>query len=94
MSFFSNIFGGKKKEELPRTQETEKEMTQDELVTFVENEFKRRQNERRPFELQWRMNIAFLEGNQFVDINIAMDLQEIPQLTNGRREYSSDSACY
>lgn len=80
MSFFSNIFGGKK-EELPRTQETEKEMTQDELVTFVENEFKRRQNERRPFELQWRMNIAFLEGNQFVDINpIALDLQEIPQL--------------
>ena len=71
----------KKGEEPPRTAETERKMTTDEQVSFVDNEFKRRRDERRPFELQWRMNIAFLEGNQFVDINpVALDLQEIPPL--------------
>ncbi len=51
------------------------------LVNYVDNEFERRRNERRPFELQWRLNMAFIDGNQYMDINAAiMDLFEIPKL--------------
>ncbi|MGB9804711.1 portal protein, partial [Desulfofundulus sp.] len=42
---------------------------QDDLVQLVEDEFKRRQNERRPFELQWRLNLAFLDGNHYIDLD-------------------------
>lgn len=53
----------------------------EELVGHVEKEFKRRQDERRPFELQWRLNLAFLDGNQYLDINTAsMALEEMPVL--------------
>lgn len=53
--------------------------TEAEEVGFVEAEFKRRQDERRGYELQWRLNLAFLDGNQYVDINTgAMDLIEMP----------------
>lgn len=52
-----------------------------EEVGFVDAEFKRRQDERRGFEIQWRLNLAFLEGNQYLDINTgAMDLIEQPIL--------------
>jgi len=40
-----------------------------ELSDFVEKEFDRRSKERVPFELQWKLNIAFMENNQYVDIN-------------------------
>lgn len=50
-------------------------------VSFVDKEFKRRQEERRPYEIQWRLNTAFLEGNQYVDINpTAMNIEEIPKM--------------
>lgn len=50
-------------------------------VGFVDAEFKRRQNDRRPYELQWRLNLAFLDGNQYVDISPGvMDLVEQPIL--------------
>lgn len=56
-------------------------ITKEGSVTLVENEFTRRQDERRPFELQWRMNVAFIEGNQYLDINpVAMDINEIPKM--------------
>lgn len=51
----------------------------DDLVDFVTKEFKKRQDERQPFELQWRLNLAFYEGNQRLDINTAsMTLEEMP----------------
>jgi len=51
------------------------------LISFVDEEFKRRRNERIPWELQWRLNVAFIEGNQFMDINpAAQSLQEIPKI--------------
>lgn len=53
----------------------------EELVGLVEKEFKRRQDERQPFELQWRLNLAFQDGNQYLDINTAsMALEEMPVL--------------
>ncbi len=58
----------------------DKHKTEGALVSFVEEEFTRRREERLPFELQWRLNIAFIEGNQFMDINPAAQmLQEIPK---------------
>lgn len=52
-----------------------------ELADEVTNEFRRRQQERMPFELQWRLNIAFIDGNQYLDINpIAQTIEEIPKL--------------
>jgi len=53
----------------------------DDLVSYVEQEFARRETERRPYELQWRLNLAFLDGQQFVDINDGiMDIGEIPKM--------------
>jgi len=51
-----------------------------EMIDFVEKEFERRQKERVPFELQWRLNIAFMEGNQYVQINeVAQTLDRVPE---------------
>jgi hypothetical protein len=40
----------------------------EQLVADIKAEFSRRQEERRPFELQWRLNQNFLNGNQYCDI--------------------------
>lgn len=51
-----------------------------ELIDHVEDEFKKRQRERMHFELQWRLNVAFIEGNQFVEINeSAQTLDKVPE---------------
>jgi len=56
-------------------------LLKDELVSFVNEEFKKRQEERRPFELRWRLNIAFLKGQQYLEINTAAyNLDEVPKL--------------
>lgn len=39
-----------------------------EFVADIKTEFHRRQEERRPFELQWRLNQNFIAGNQYCDI--------------------------
>lgn len=53
----------------------------EDLADFVEKEFKRRQEERRSWELQWRLNLEFLNGNQYVGINPSTSaIQEIPKL--------------
>ena len=68
-----NAFGGTE----------DKPVFDDELVKMVNDEFVRRQQERRPHELQWRLNLAFYEGNQFLDINTAtMALEEQPTMFN------------
>jgi hypothetical protein len=63
--------------------ETEQEkpfMYDEESAQFVEDEFKRRQQERIPFELQWRLNMEFIKGNQFLVINNQLrKLDEVPK---------------
>jgi len=55
--------------------------TEGNLINLVNDEFKRRQQERMPFELIWRLCIAFIEGNQYLDINPAVQtLEEVPKL--------------
>lgn len=39
------------------------------LVQYIKDEWERRREERRPFELQWRLNQNFLTGNQYCDID-------------------------
>lgn len=55
-------------------------MFDDEIVGFINGEYERRRSERLPFELQWRLNTEFLNGNQFLEIDpAAMTVQEIPK---------------
>ena len=42
---------------------------QKELVQEVWKDFKTREEERRPFELNWQLNINFLNGNQYCYVN-------------------------
>ncbi len=57
-------------------------MSEEELVSFVTGEFTRRQKERLPFELQWRLNINFVEGNQYLDINpFTNSIEEVPKIS-------------
>lgn len=52
----------------------------EDAISLVTNEYQRRQQEKQMFELQVRLNIAFIEGNQYLDMhNGAMDLYEIPR---------------
>lgn len=51
------------------------------LVSFVNNEYERRLRERQPYELQWRLNLNFIEGNQYCEIDsTTMTIQEIPKI--------------
>lgn len=52
----------------------------EDLAAFVNNEYNRRQTERRPIELQWRLNYEYLAGNQYLDINPrSQAIEEIPK---------------
>ena len=58
---------------------TPQNMDAQKLVTYILDEFERRKAERRPFELQWRLNQNFLAGNQYCDIDaVTGDLIEVP----------------
>lgn len=53
----------------------------DEIAKFVEDEYQQRRETRLPFELQWRLNAEFLDGNQYLDIEpSSLSIQEIPKL--------------
>lgn len=45
--------------------------TKEEAVSYVKKELKRRQDERRPYELSWILVQNFLQNNQYCEINIA-----------------------
>ena len=54
--------------------------TEEGIIDFVEGEYDRRQKEKQPFELQWRLNISFIEGKQHVEINPAQGkVDEVPK---------------
>lgn len=53
----------------------------EDVVAYVNNEYERRRTEKRPWEMQWRLNTAFLDGNQYLDIVPGMhSLQDAPKL--------------
>ncbi len=51
----------------PKIQKS-KETLEKELVSSVREDFERRQEERRPFDAQWQLNINFVMGNQYCGI--------------------------
>lgn len=54
---------------------------QDEYVNFVDTKFDEYRKARLPEELQWRLNLAFASGDQFLAINhVSNNLEEVPLL--------------
>lgn len=54
---------------------------ENDLVQLVDGEYTRRRDERRPWSTQWMLNIAFLDGKQYMELNSKTDdLREIPRL--------------
>lgn len=54
-----------------------KDIFVEDIVSFVQEDFRKRQQDRKPFEAEWRLNNNFLNGNQFVDINVLSDLDQV-----------------
>lgn len=74
------MFGfNKKSKKLEKYNESNIQYDSD-LIDLVTTEFQRRKDDRIAFELQWRLNINFIEGNQYIDINtVTQALSEVPQ---------------
>ena len=53
-----------------------KKTDEQKLVREVTEDFKRRQQERRPFESQWELNMNFLMGNQYCGVGFGGDVLE------------------
>lgn len=52
--------------------------TKEDVITFINNEFDKRQKDRKSIELQWNLNMNFLMSNQYCDINLTSG--EVEQL--------------
>ncbi|MBR4800397.1 MAG: hypothetical protein IK048_01810 [Clostridia bacterium] len=50
---------------------------EDEIVAQVVDDFKKRQEQRRPVELNWRLNMNFVLGNQFAEISPKGDIADV-----------------
>lgn len=57
-------------------QENERQQYIEDLISDVKADFKRRQEERIAYERQWELNINFLNGNQYCDLNAKGELLE------------------
>ena len=55
----------------------EKDKFLEELVEEVRNDFIRRQNERKSFEAEWKLNNNFFLGKQYASINRFSDIEEV-----------------
>ena len=52
-----------------------------ELVKLVNDEYDRRTKERKAFELQWRLNIEFVAGNQYCDLDYnTNEIRQLPKM--------------
>lgn len=52
---------------------------EEELVADVKRDFAARQQERRPLEKSWQLNMNFISGNQYCDLNALGELEDDPQ---------------
>ena len=53
-----------------------KDIDEQKLIDEVTQDFKNRQQERKPFEAQWQLNMNFLMGNQYCGIGYGGDIEE------------------
>lgn len=51
--------------------------TETEIVAEITADFKKRQEQRRPVELNWRLNMNFVLGNQFSEISAKGDIEDV-----------------
>lgn len=56
--------------------DSEKEKYIEDVIAQVQSDFKQRQEDRVAFERQWELNINFLNGNQYCDLNAKGDILE------------------
>lgn len=49
------------------------------ILSYVLNEFERRKRERAPYELQWALNLNFVQGNQYCQIDEVTNRIEYPE---------------
>ena len=63
IDFVKNVFNQQGSDQSPQYK--------DEYITFVRKEYEKRQKLRRPVELQWTLNLNFLNGNQYCEINLS-----------------------
>ena len=47
-----------------------------EIVKQTREDFEKRRDERKSLELQWRLNMNFLAGNQYADISPRGDIED------------------
>jgi hypothetical protein len=64
LDYFKNVFSSRSTEQKQSLQYKE------EYVSLVKKKYDKWQKERRPIELQWSLNMNFLNGNQYCDINL------------------------
>lgn len=57
------------------TEDNENTKQEEELVEEVVNDFKRRQEERRAIERSWQLNVNFVNGNQYCDVNTLGEIE-------------------
>lgn len=63
------------------SKKTHEDKFDNEIADFVQKEYEQRRAARLPFELQWRLNTEFLNGNQYLDIDTeSSSIREIPKL--------------
>ena len=48
----------------------------EDIVKEVRKDFERRRQERKPLELQWRLNMNFYSGNQYAEITPVGDVEQ------------------
>ncbi len=54
----------------------EKDKFAEELVRETENDFLRRRAARLPYERQWELNMNYLKGNQYCDLNLRGEIED------------------
>ena len=69
--FFDSKYS--KQENITQTEpivgEVQDGMFKEQIIAFVQEQFTKRQEERTPYELRWRLTQNFIKGNQYCDIN-------------------------
>ena len=59
-----------------KNSELHEALEQERLVESVKDEFKKRQEERKPFEAQWQLNMNFVMGNQYCAVTSRGEVEE------------------
>lgn len=90
MGIFSKLFNSRDKPEekvsghiteIISSDDKGKPVYRDDVITHIKSELERRREQRRSLELQWQLNINFLNGNQHCDINVrsgTVEQYEVP----------------